>query len=197
MTKGFLVVLLVALLNIGCQEKKAHIIIDCTNLPALLAEIKKSDQEIRMESDFSKIDFDLLREVDAKNILMISSIIDQCGMPTSKDVDPDLIEAVFLVLQHSKLKYQKQYFPLLEKSAENGDIRKSSLAKLTDRILVNEGQAQVYGTQLEIDPTTNKTKLHPINDPETVNKRRREVGLEPLEDYLRKHDIKFNTPQLE
>jgi len=40
-------------------------------------------------------------------------------------------------------------------------------------------------------------KLWDLIEPEYVNKRRKEVGLDPIEDYLKIFDIEFNIPQKE
>ncbi len=189
--------LICVLINSGCENEPTRITIDCADLPKLLTEIRQDDQEIRMEEDVSKIDFDLMREQDFNNLGKVISIIEQCGMPTSNDVDKQHIETIFLVLQHSSLKYQKAYFSLLENSAKNGDLTKSSIAKLKDRMLVNQGKPQIYGTQLKIDIESNTSTLYEIEQPEFVNKRRKEVGLEPLQEYLKKYNIEFNVKQLE
>ena len=184
-------------INIGCEKKLEKIVVDCSSLPQLLTEIHKSDQEIRTESDFSKIDLDLMRKQDSRNLAAVVSILEQCGMPTSKEIDRRHIETIFLVVQHSKVKYQKKYFALLEESAKNGDLNESSIAKLKDRILVNEEKPQIYGTQLKIDINTNTVELYEIENPEFVNKRRKQVGLEPIEEYLKKYKLEFNINQVE
>ena len=191
------IILFCIFLTIGCSEKMEKVTIDCSNLPQLLTEIHKSDQDIRMEDDVTKIDFDLMRKLDSKNLAMVTSILEQCGMPTSNKIDKKHIETIFLVIQHSNLKYQKEYFPILEESAKIGDLKYLSLAKLKDRILVNEGKPQIYGTQLKVDIKTNTFKLYDLENPESVDKRREKVGLEPIQNYLIKHDIVFNVKQIE
>lgn len=185
------------LLNMGCKKKLEKIEVDCSKLSQLLREIHKSDQDIRMEGDFSKIDFDLMKKIDSKNLSKVVSIIEQCGMPTSNEIDKEQIETIFLVIQHSSIKYQKKYFSLLENSSKNGDLKESSIAKLKDRILVYEGKPQVYGTQLKLNIKTNTSTLVELENPESVNKRRKQVGLEPLQEFLKEYDIEFNVKQIE
>jgi hypothetical protein len=73
---------------------------------------------------------------------------------------------------------QRKFCHLLEQAAEKGDVPKRQIAFLTDRILFNEGKAQVYGTVLDWDEHGELSCS--ISDPESVDARRREIGLPPL-----------------
>src|SRR4030095_3660822 len=50
---------------------------------------------------------------------------------------------------------------------------------LEDRVLVGEGKKQLYGSQVVAGPD-GLPRLHPIEDPENVEERRRAIGLPPL-----------------
>ena len=54
---------------------------------------------------------------------------------------------------------------------------------MKDRILVNRGKKQIYGTQKYWDPKENKFVFFPIEDEKNVKAKRKEVGLEPLTEY--------------
>ena len=56
-------------------------------------------------------------------------------------------------------------------------------------------EPQLYGTQLWKSPKTMKLELLPIQDERNVNKRRAEIGLEPLENYLRPLGIDYHLPR--
>jgi hypothetical protein len=101
--------------------------------------------------------------------------------------------AVFLLIQHSPLEYQKKYFPQIEKSAYNGDIPLSDVAYLTDKILTKEGKKQLYGTQLKYSHETKSYKLKPIEDEKNMNERRRQVGLGPVEDYAKNFGFEYKS----
>jgi len=58
-------------------------------------------------------------------------------------------------------------------------------AKIQDRILVNSDQLQIYGMQFRYN-SKRALEPFPIVDPEYVDQRRAEIGLEPLKDYLKK-----------
>ncbi|MCO6493562.1 MAG: hypothetical protein J5I98_34395 [Phaeodactylibacter sp.] len=99
-------------------------------------------------------------------------------------------EALWLIIQHAPLDMQRQYFLLLQESVVEGESPAWHAAMLEDRILVRTGQKQRYGTQVRTDPETGRPALHPVEDIEGLDARRREAGLEPLEDYLKKMGLK-------
>lgn len=59
------------------------------------------------------------------------------------------------------------------------------LAYLTDKVLSNSGKPQLYGTQIEYSPERGAF-LRPIQDATTLNKRRAQMQLEPIEEYLKR-----------
>jgi hypothetical protein len=65
---------------------------------------------------------------------------------------------------------------------EAGDLSGQSYALLLDRVLVGQGEPQVYGTQASIQ---NGTLVVPaIADSAQVDERRAALDLPPLETYL-------------
>jgi len=89
----------------------------------------------------------------------------------------------FLILDHSPREVMEKYFPYLENAAKNGEASMNNYATMKDRILVNRGKKQIYGTQKYWDGTQSKFVFFPIEDEKNVNKLRREVGLEPLLEF--------------
>ena len=55
---------------------------------------------------------------------------------------------------------------------------------MEDRILMFEGKPQIYGTQLHSETGAKDWKLYTLLEPEYVDKRRAEMGLGPLSEYL-------------
>ena len=62
-----------------------------------------------------------------------------------------------------------------------GNCRPAPLPLLEDRIRVRQGMPQIYGTQIRGAGTP-----YPIENPEGLEERRRNAGLEPFEDYLKR-----------
>lgn len=134
-------------------------------------------------------------QIDAKNIARLEEMIKQHGWPGKSLVGEEASKAAFLILQHSDLTRQEKYLPLLKKAAKKGDTRPADVAMLEDRILVNRGKKQIYGTQVHSGSDTGgKFVLAPIEDEEHVDERRASVGLMPLKEYLKHFGIEYKPP---
>jgi len=159
-----------------------YVEVDCNKKSEILSEVYISDQKIRRENNLIKN-----AKEDHRNQELIISIIEKCGMPTLNEVNQEQMDAIWLGLQHTENKYRVKYFPLIEKAVKNGDLSKEQYALMKDRILMDEGKPQVFGSQIK------NGKLYDLEEPETVNERRQEMGLEPIEDYLKRFDITFDA----
>ena len=156
--------------------------VDCRKKSQILSEVLESDQRIRKSNEYIKY-----AKEDHRNQELVISIIEKCGMPTLKEVGQKQMDAIWLGLQHTENKYRVKYFPLIEKAVKNGDLSKKQYALMKDRILMDEGKPQIFGSQIK------NGKLYDLEDPKTVNKRRQEMGLEPIEDYLKRFKITFGA----
>ena len=121
-----------------------------------------------------------LKPTDSINLIRLQAIMDRIGWPTVSKVGKPGASTAFLIIDHSPREIMEKYFPFLETAAKNGDASLASYATMKDRILVNRGKKQIYGTQRYWDSKTNKFIYFPIEDEQNVNARRKEVGLEPL-----------------
>ena len=126
--------------------------------------------------------------VDSSNLIRIGEIIDEYGYPGKRLVG-QASGVSFLVIQHSNLETQKKYFSLLQEAANKGDIEFSRLAMMEDRILIQDGKKQKYGTQICRDSVTGLAEFCPMDDIDTVKKRRKVVGLPSLESYARRSGV--------
>ena len=114
------------------------------------------------------------------------------GYPTKKMVGEDASHHFFVLIQHADMdtSFQLAMLPVLDKLSRKGEISRKDYAYLYDRVQRNTGGKQLYGTQ----PTYNKQGnlfddknniIYPADlaDPRQVDKRRKEAGLGPLEEY--------------
>ncbi|MDD5530593.1 MAG: sugar-binding protein [bacterium] len=134
-------------------------------------------------------------EFDSSNLVRVETIIKKYGYPGKSLVGGMLSSAAFLVIQHSDLKTQEKYLPLLQEAADKGEFSWGSLALLIDRIHTGKGEKQIYGSQIR--QTGGKHELFPIEDESNVNKRRAKVGLEPLEEYVKYWNMTYTVPDSE
>ena len=77
---------------------------------------------------------------------------------------------------------------LAKSAAESGYRPARSLAAVAiDRYLVSQGQPQKYGTQFTLNPETRYMEFSPV-DPETTDEERREWGLPPIAETMRRFE---------
>ena len=92
----------------------------------------------------------------------------------------------WLLMQHADDHPDLQALALerMEKYLDNGGVRKRDYAYLWDRVAVNHDRKQRYATQPDWDCKDGKMALEPLEDPETVDERRAEMGLGPYQGDL-------------
>ena len=128
------------------------------------------------------------------NAAKLAAILDAQGWPGPEAIGEEASESAFLLLQHAGVSIQKKYLPMLRTAVESGDLKASLLAMMEDRVLLSDGEEQIYGTQFH-HGEDGKPALWPIRDVGDVDERRAEVGLPPLEDYLRKAGMEHLDPR--
>jgi hypothetical protein len=123
--------------------------------------------------------------IHENNASRLQAIIAQIGWPTEREVGELAATAAWLIAQHaiSQPEFQRSCLRLLAKAAREHTVPLWQPAMLEDRIRVFEGRPQLYGSQLKPDAQGN-LQPHAIEDPESVEQRRRAVGLEPLAEIL-------------
>lgn len=126
-----------------------------------------------------------MQDADRRHTARLKAVVDEYGWPTRSLVGDDGAIAAWCLAQHADhdVAFQRQCLPLLEAAARVGEARWSDVAYLTDRILVNEGKHQRYGTQFH--SAGGQLVPKPIDEPNHVDMRREQVGLGPLAEYAR------------
>jgi len=163
------------------KELVAMFVCDQNNRDHLMEDIIK-------KYSLSESDINICKGTDSLNQIKLKMIIEKYGFPTLDMVGKHAVEGVFYIIQHADrdAEWQKSQLPYIEIAVNNGDIDKSKYAYLYDRIKVNSGKKQLYGTQFEeVDFDNKTTKLRPTEDIKNLDKRRMQLGLSPIEFYKR------------
>jgi len=124
--------------------------------------------------------------VDKMNRDRLKEIIREFGFPTRQLVGKDAMQGIFLIIQHSDMdtEWQKEQLTSIERAVKQGDMDGQSYAYLYDRIKINSGEKQLYGTQFKnVDPVNRKVELADTEDVENLDRRRMEVGMMPIQMY--------------
>jgi hypothetical protein len=138
-------------------------------------------------------------KINKKNLKELKKIIlENKGWPKFSEVGKDINSAAFLIVQHSDSVTMQLFYKDLRKCVEEGQADKSSLALLTDRMIYYLGVKQIYGTQIGFDEKKGiyYLDLNDVIDPINLNKRRAEMELMPIEEYLKNWDAELrNVPK--
>jgi hypothetical protein len=128
-----------------------------------------------------------MEEVHRRKAERLREIMKQVGWPGVSLVGEDGERAAWLILQHAigEPAFQRRGLEVLSKAAGRGEAPVVQVAMLEDRIRTCEGRGQRYGTQFDWDEHGEMSPV-PIEEPEGVNERRREVELPPLEGQIRR-----------
>lgn len=158
-------------------------------------EYVKAQQEFGHQSDQVDSLGKIMMNKDSINLIKIIEILDNYGWVGPDKVGGQANQTLFLVIQHSDLKTQQKYLPMMREAVKNNNASNSSLALLEDRVALGEGRRQIYGSQIGYNKETNKSYILPLDDPDNVDKRRSEVGLGPIADYVKRWDIIWNVEE--
>lgn len=81
--------------------------------------------------------------------------------------------AAFLIIQHSDLENWRRFVPVLEPLVAQGEVEGQSYGLMYDRLAINEGRPQRYGTQMTCKD--GRWVVDTLEDPERVEQWRREM----------------------
>ena len=155
-------------------------------LGKLLDSVYLIDQSTRSLQGKNIVSNDLVVLPDSqhRNLKLVDSIFNEFGWLAYSQVGHNAAMAQFLVIQHSDLKTQKKWLPRIKRAVAEGLLQPDNLGLLEDRILIQSGKKQLYGTQMSWDPLKKIYVPFEIENPKLVNIRRAKMGMIGLLQYL-------------
>ena len=198
----FITVLMLQTFANAQSEKNSEFPLD-TILKNKLESIRVKDQTLRLilpeiEKKFGKDSeekiyfWSVIHRQDSINEIEVINIIDKYGWVGANNVGVLANQALWLVIQHAPIEIQEKYLPYLKVSVEKGESEGWHLAFLEDRVLMRNGEKQIYGTQSTFNKESGEFHIYPISNVENVNERRKKIGLDPIEEYAEKNGYIFN-----
>jgi len=141
-----------------------------------ILSLVKKDQRMRQSNKWDQ-------KIDRANTKELKKLIKKYGWPDIELVGKEASKGAWLIAQHADhdVKFQEYCLNLMKKKLKDNKIEQQYFAYLTDRVLVNQGKPQLYGTQFYLKK--NKLIPRPIKDETGLNKRRRKFKLEPFTKY--------------
>lgn len=164
-------------------------------LVAKLEKIFTEDQKYRRQingisekfgwkSDEMKAHWKIIQNKDSINLIEVEKILDKKGWLGKNVIGRQGNSTLFLVIQHADIETQLKYLPMMRDAVKKGNASPGSLALLEDRTALRQGKRQIYGSQIHSDKETGEKYVAPLVDPENIDKRRAEVGLPPIANYI-------------
>ncbi len=149
------------------------------------------DQSVRNELIRKGVDHpdqaiqEKMRSIDTDNLARLKVILQKYGWPGPGLVGRDGADAAFLIVQHADHAFQKKALPLVRKEYLAGRLSGNNYALLLDRVLVEEGKPQIYGTRMKpVEYWNGKEPVFfPIKDEVNVDKRRAKLHMQPWSEY--------------
>ena len=122
-----------------------------------------------------------MEQLHRRHNARMRSIVQLYGWPGRSLVGDDGCRAAGFIVQHAILdpELQEHCVELLADAVVSGEAEAFMLALLTDRVLMQKGEPQIYGTQY-IGAEGGGVEPWAIAEPETVDERRLAVDLPPL-----------------
>jgi hypothetical protein len=127
----------------------------------------------------------------ARHQPVLARIVQRYGFPGIKQVGKEGAFEFWFLVQHADAypTFQRTVLGLMQEEVAKHNASARDYAYLIDRVAINAGQLQEYGTQLiYTGPNLGKAEPRPMRDPRNVDKRRAALGMESLEAYLTQVD---------
>ena len=162
-----------------------------------LLRLKENDEKRLREAvaDNKKDDALLKRMGDSReeNTGLLCPILKTFGWPTTALVGQDGAAAAFYLLKNSSSpQLQIDLLPVVIAVEKQGEIPRPALAGYIDRLRLNAGLKQLFGTQATI--INGFLVLYPIEGESQIDLRRKSYELAPLAEYLRVLERNYRLP---
>lgn len=183
--KYFLLVWFLIPLVSFCQTVKLN-----NELSSVIDSMVIQDQKSRYINNADSAE-KIFQQIIHSNFSLVKEIADKYGFPGYDLVGKESAHNYWILVQHSDfdVAFQKRILALMLPQVKKNNAGSQDYAYLTDRININEGKKQIYGTQYIMD--IKGTKLKPCIDSINLDNRRKQVGLSSVKEYLQHADDIF------
>ncbi|MBD0779975.1 hypothetical protein HPE56_19425 [Maribacter sp. ANRC-HE7] len=156
----------------------------------------EAENKLGKDSDAYEYFWEVVETQDKILEKEVTRIIDKYGWLGISQVGRLANGTLWSVLQHGSVASKEKYAPLLKASVLKEESQPSHYARLIDRMLINSDQPQLYGTQIN-NQSNDVPTFFPIEKPEYVNQRRKEIGLEEIQSFAKERGLEWNIAQKE
>lgn len=190
--------LIISLIIVSCKDKSAEkeVIEEKVVFNQDLADELKKMAEVDQiaayipQGEYKKLSVDqwdsFKDSVFTTHQKRLKRVFDQYGFTGFDLVGEEGSQNFWLMVQHSDHNpdFQKEVLEKMKIEVAKGNAKPSNYGLLVDRVKLNTGHAQVYGTQVDYNMEICQAFPKNLADSINVNKRRKEIGLKSIEEYL-------------
>ena len=166
-----------------------------------LLEMRQKEQSLQNKIDEASDQFgdeQALFELDEQQQKMyvehfaaLEKMIGDEGWISQKKYGEEASLQALTILKNAPPNQLDKHLSLVLDAAKNGEANLAEVAFIHDKVLMHRSEKQLYGTQIAFNEKKGINDVYPIKDPANVDKRRAEVGLEPLAEALKKMGIEY------
>ncbi|WP_350290662.1 DUF6624 domain-containing protein [uncultured Croceitalea sp.] len=194
--KALLKTVLVGFLLLGCQqvkkEKLEQKVVFNQDLANELNKMVKVDQIAAYipqgkYEQMTKEQWNAFKDsVFTTHQKRLEQLFDQYGFMGFDLVGEKGSQNFWLMVQHSDHNpdFQKEVLRKMKIAMDNKNAKPSNYGLLVDRVRINTGKKQVFGTQVTYNTEIGQAYPKELEDSINVNQRRKSIGLESIEEYL-------------
>jgi hypothetical protein len=126
-----------------------------------------------------------LAKVDPQNARRVKAMVKKYGWPLISEFGEHTAHDAWLLVQHmdADVHFQEEILSKMTALLPEEECAKPDYALLYDRVQVNSGKSQLYGSQGQCVGHDHLWKPKPISNPDTVDQRRAEMGLQSMAEY--------------
>jgi hypothetical protein len=124
-----------------------------------------------------------IQHKDSINLFIVLNIFEKYGW-LGKNIVGDIgNNTLAIIIEHADLPIQEKYLPLAREAFKKNNIEPYDIALLEDKVALRQGKKQSYGSV--VITLDNKNYVAPIEDVANVDKRRMQLGLKSMNEYLK------------
>ena len=191
----------------GISQNSINTIQKPENLIAVLDTIWQTEQTpLRKRDSLMNIygaeskEYKKYHEVYEKNHIInekkVTNILNKYGWPTKEIAGEQGNWTICNVIQHADNEIRIKLLPIMKQAVIDKKLAPRFLVRAEDRIATERGDLQLYGGQMKYYPETKSFNLWPVYDPVNIDKRRSEIGLDPIAKFLKQRfDFDWNLEE--
>ena len=155
--------------------------------------VRLSNKEIDSASYSKASIYKNLNNTDSLNYFICKKIFDKYGFPNYENVGKASSDNFWLLVQHQDKHslFQMCVLKKMKIEVKKGLANGINYAYLIDRVKVNTNQLQIYGTQMVLNKDSTSYIPKPVVDEIKLNERRKSIGLNPIEEYIKSMNARY------